>query len=316
MKCPHCEKEVSPEFNVCPWCGYRPKKCSKPEHQDVWLPTDARYCPRCGEPLESKNTLEDERANSRTAINEDYPNEDLEFDVDGVSFMMVYVEGGTFMMGAQSEDEDDDNYDPDADEDETVHEVSLSDFHIGETPVTQELWEAIMGDNPSEHEGYDKPVDGVCWSDCQDFIKKLNKKLCNQLPQGCKFRLPTEAQWEFAARGGNDPVGCLYSGSDDIDDVAWYESNSDDESQPVMEKISNELGLYDMSGNVWEWCNDWYGAYNSAPQTNPTGPAHGSDRVLRGGGWYNVATFCRVSYRCYDNPGSCSGNGFRLALSK
>lgn len=294
MKCPKCEKDISPEFNVCPWCGYKPKKCSNPEHQDVWLPEDARFCPRCGEPLSGDL------------------NKNLEFAVEGVSFTMVYVEGGTFMMGAQAYDEDGENYDSTAcDEDGPVHKVTLSDFHIGETQVTQELWMAVMNDNPSECEGSDHPVDNVSWNDCQSFIKKLNHKLRDQLPQGYKFCLPSEAQWEFAARGGNMSVGYIYSGSDDIDDVAWYEENCD-KTHPVMKKDANELGLYDMSGNVSEWCQDRYGVYEDKNQDNPKGSSSGNCRVCRGGSWNDNDFFCRVGCRNWYDPDEAYG--FRLVL--
>ena len=294
MKCPNCDKEISPEFNLCPWCGYKPKKCNK--HQDVWLPVEARFCPRCGEPLSDENARGSE---TETREGNDYPNENLEFDVDGICFNMVYVEGGTFMMGAQSDDEGEENYDPEADSDEgPVHKVTLSDYHIGETPVIQGLWEAVMGDNPSCNEGFDYPVDNVSWDDCQDFLKKLNKKLLHQLPQGRKFRLPTEAQWEFAARGGNESEGYLYCGSDDIDDVAWYDDNCDNETHSVMEKEANELGLYDMSGNVWEWCQDWYDDnYEDEDQYNPKGSKKREYRVRRGGGFDNPSNLCRVTCR-------------------
>lgn len=316
MKCPNCNKEVSLEFNVCPWCEYKPKKCRKFEHQDVWLPAEARFCPRCGEPLSEEKARGTETRETETRKSYDYPNENLEFDVEGVSFNMVYVEGGTFMMGAQSDDEDEENYDPEACSNEgPVHEVRLSDYHIGETLVTQELWEAVMGDNPSCNEGYDYPVESVSWDDCQVFLKKLNRMLRDQLPQGRKFRLPTEAQWEFAARGGNESEGYLYSGSDDIDDVAWYEDNSDGEPHSVMEKEVNELGLYDMSGNVWEWCQDWYNSYKSSCEDNPTGSSSGSSRVCRGGCWCYFARLCRVAFRYKFTPDIRDYNlGFRLVL--
>ena len=172
-----------------------------------------------------------------------------------------------------------------------------------------------MGENPSEWEGADRPVDNVSWDDCQSFLKKLNYKLRNQLPQGCKFQLPTEAQWEFAARGGNESAGYQYSGSDDIDEVAWYDDNSDKVTHPVMEKDCNELGIYDMSGNVWEWCQDWYGHYEDEDQDNPKGPKTGSYRVVRGGSWYDSAGSCRVACRGINDPGNRDDvGGFRLAL--
>ena len=228
------------------------------------------------------------------------------FTVNGVSFTMIAVEGGTFKMGATSEQGGD------ADNDEKpVHNVTLSDYYIGETEVTQELWQAVMGKNPSNFKGNKKPVEQVSWNDCQEFIKKLNQLT------GKNFRLPTEAEWEYAARGGNKSQGYKYSGSNTIDNVAWYTSNSGSQTHDVKTKQANELGIYDMSGNVYEWCQDWYGSnyYSSSPETNPTGPTSGSYRVLRGGSWNNRARYCRVSYRGSYYPGfGFNYFGFRLAL--
>lgn len=211
------------------------------------------------------------------------------YTVNGVSFKMIPVEGGTFTMGATTEQGSDANSD-----EKPTHQVTLSDFSIGETEVTQELWQAVMGSNPSYFSGNQQPVEKVSWNDCQTFITKLNQLT------GANFRLPTEAEWEFAARGGNKSWGYKYAGGNTIGDVAWYYSNSNSKTHAVAQKLPNELGLYDMSGNVWEWCQDWYGSYGSAAQTNPTGPASGSYRVIRGGGWSYSARFCRVSVR-YDN---------------
>ena len=229
------------------------------------------------------------------------------FTVNGVSFNMIAVEGGTFQMGATSEQGSDAYGD-----EKHVHSVTLSDYYIGETEVTQELWEAVMGSNPSVFSGYpQRPVECVSWNNCQEFITKLNNLT------GKNFRLPTEAEWEYAARGGNKSNGYKYSGSNTIGNVAWYTDNSGFETHDVKTKQANELGIYDMSGNVWEWCQDWYGSnyYSNSPSTNPTGPTSGSARVLRGGGWYDNAGYCRVSYRNFDIPGSRGNNsGFRLIL--
>ncbi len=169
-----------------------------------------------------------------------------------------------------------------------VHSVTLSDYMIGETEVTQALWRAVMGSNPSYYKGDYLPVERVSWEDCQEFISKLNS-LTRQ-----RFRLPTEAEWEYAARGGSKSRGYKYSGSDNLGDVAWYYENSGDKTHSVKTKDSNELGLYDMSGNVWEWCEDFYdeNAYSSHSSTNPKGPSSGSWRVYRGGcyGWINCIT--------------------------
>ena len=224
--------------------------------------------------------------------------------VNGISFTMIAVEGDTFEMGATSEQGSD------ADNDEKlVHSVTLSDYYIGETEVTQELWKAVMGTNPSYSKGNKKPVEQVSWNDCQEFIKKLNQLT------GKNFRLPTEAEWEYAARGGNKSKGYKYSGGNTIGNVAWYTDNSGSRTHDVKTKAANELGIYDMSGNVWEWCQDWYGSYSSNSQINPTGPSSGSSRVDRGGSWGNSAGSCRVSYRYYYGPGYGRSNlGLRLVL--
>ena len=229
---------------------------------------------------------------------------DKVFTVNGVSFTMKPVAGGTFTMGATPE-QGSDAYD----DEKPIHQVTLSDYYIGETEVTQELWQAVMGNNPSKFKGSNHPVENVSWDDCQEFIKELNRIT------GKKFRLPTEAEWEYAARGGNKSKGYKYSGSNNLSDVAWYDGNSGSNTHAVKTKSPNELGIYDMSGNVWEWCNDRWGSYNSNAQTNPAGPSSGSRRVNRGGGWNGGARICRVSLRSRNAPGSrydCLG--LRLAL--
>ena len=220
-------------------------------------------------------------------------------------FDMVYVKGGSFAMGATAEQGSDAQSD-----EKPTHSVTVSDFYIGKYEVTQAQWEAIMGTNPSNWKGDNLPVENVSWNDIQKFIKKLNAQT------GKKFRLPTEAEWEYAARGGNQSKGYKYSGSNNISEVAWYDGNSRSKTHPVGQKAPNELGIYDMSGNVWEWCQDWYGSYSSSSQANPTGPSSGSIRVLRGGSWYNGARNCRVSSRCYSRPDYRYDHyGFRLVLS-
>ena len=197
------------------------------------------------------------------------------------------------------------------DDEKPVHTVTLSDYYICETEVTQGLWKAVMGDSLSSKNrgiGDNYPVNNVSWDDAQDFIKKLNAKT------GRKFCLPTEAQWEFAARGGNKSQGYKYSGSDTFDDVAWYGNNSS-QTHSVKRKKANELDIFDMSGNVWEWCQDWYGDYHNGAVTNPQGPSSGSSRVLRGGSWRDLVEDCRVSYRYSRYPDYRSiGCGMRLAL--
>ena len=223
----------------------------------------------------------------------------LEITVDGVSFKMIKVEGGTFQMGSENGDEDE----------QPIHSVTLSGYYIGETEVTQALWQTVMGSNPSEIKGDNLPVERVSWDACQEFISKLNQKT------GRRFALPTEAQWEFAARGGNKSRGYEYSGSNNIDDVAWYTDNSSEQTHPVSTKMANELGLYDMSGNVSEWCADCYGDYSSSSQTDPVGPETGSNRVLRGGSWHGDGRYCRSTYRYINYPDiRYYYNGFRLVL--
>ena len=226
--------------------------------------------------------------------------------VGNVSFEMVYVQGGTFQMGATAE-QGSDAYD----DEKPVHSVTLSDFHIGKYEVTQGLWKEVMGENPSYNKAGDNyPVEMVSWEDCQRFIERLNSRT------GLNFRLPTEAEWEYAARGGQKSRGYKYSGSTyDLGSVAWYEGNRGNRTHPVGQKQANELGLYDMSGNVYEWCYDWYGRYSSSSQRNPSGPASGANRVLRGGSYDLGARYCRVSYRYYYVPGYRDSYGLRLVLA-
>lgn len=235
---------------------------------------------------------------------------ELQFTVNGVSFKMIKVEGGTFTMGAHA------NQEAKAKSNEKpAHSVTLSSYYIAETVVTQALWLAVMGNNPSHFQFQDNhlnnPVECVSYNGCKKFISKL------KAITGKQFRLPTEAEWEFAARGGNKSKDYIYAGSNNLDDVAWYADNSD-HTHPVKTKAPNELGLYDMSGNVWESCNDyWSDNYPSTAQINPQGPTSGSYRVRRGGSWGWGAEHCRSSYRHRDFPGGhCYFDGFRLALDE
>ena len=225
---------------------------------------------------------------------------------NGISIEMVRVEAGTFTMGATREMKDP------YDDEKPTHKVTLTnDYYIGKYEVTQALWQAVMGNNPSNFNGDNLPVEKVSWDDCQEFISKLNKMT------GKKFRLPTEAEWEYAARGGKKSRGYQYSGSNNLSDVAWYTSNSGYKTHTVGSKQANELGIYDMTGNVLEWCQDWYGKYSSFSQTNPTGATSGSNRVFRGGGWHGSAWNCRSSCRSSYSPGYRYINlGLRLILSE
>ena len=249
-------------------------------------------------PQQSKTTPASESNVKRTTNATIVP-----ISVNGVTFNMIKVEGGTFTMGATSEMSEP------WDEEKPTHEVTLSTYYIGETEVTQALWKAVMGNTvrnqrdkadssyPLYGEGDNYPMYYVSWDDCQDFINKLNT-LTNK-----EFRLPTEAEWEFAARGGNKSNHTQYSGSKNIGDVAWYDGNSGYTTHPVKTKQANELGIYDMSGNVWEWCQDYYGNYSSAAEDNPKGPKSGSFRVFRGGSWCIIARSCRSSNRGSITPG-------------
>lgn len=225
------------------------------------------------------------------------------FNINGVSFTMIKVKGGIFQMGIPTGNRDE----------RPVHQVTLTnDFYLGETEVTQELWGAIMHSNPSWFKSTKQlPVEEISWKDCQIFITKLNELT------GRTFRLPSEAEWEYAARGGNASKGYTYSGSNQVDDVAWCLDNSGSTTHEVATKAPNELGIYDMSGNVWEWCQDWYSTnyYSSSLNINPTGPTTGTYRVVRGGGINSNNEDCRVADRRRNDPShSFSNLGLRIAL--
>ncbi len=235
------------------------------------------------------------------------------FTVNGVTFKLLDIAGGIFSMGATPEQEEGAH-----DNEKPVHEVALSPFSMSVTEVTQELWLAVMRTNPSRFSSnLNRPVENVSWNDCQVFIAKLNELT------GQNFRLPTEAEWEFAARGGMNSQGYKYAGSNDLDEVAWYNYNAhavgssspDYGTHAVATKAPNELGLYDMTGNVWEWCQDWSGTYSEAQQINPTGPETGTNRVMRGGGWTNYPSLLRIAARAGYKP-TFKGNftGLRLVL--
>jgi formylglycine-generating enzyme required for sulfatase activity len=228
----------------------------------------------------------------------------LTFTVNGVSFQMVRVEGGMFVMGAMEGDEQ--AYD----NEKPAHEVNLTyNYYIGKTEVTQALWQAVMGNNPSTIKGDDLPVNNVLWEDADLFAKRLSELT------GCSFHLPTEAEWEYAARGGKKSKNYRYAGSDNVNEVAWYSSNSSGITHPVGTKQPNELGIYDMSGNVWEWCSDWLAPYSSEALVNPIGPATGAYHVYHGGGWDYGADYCRISHRRNTLEGYVkTALGLRIAL--
>jgi len=212
----------------------------------------------------------------------------------------ILVKGGSFDMGSKNGENNE----------KPVHRVTLSDYYIGQTEVTQAQWRKVMGFNPSNFTNCDEcPVENVSWDDIQTFLQKLNSR-----SGGVKYRLPTEAEWEYAARGGTRSKGYTYAGSNNVDDVEWNDGNAGGKTHPVKDKQPNELGLYDMSGNVYEWCSDWYGNYTSGIHTNPAGPTTDSDHVLRGGSWKNNPQNCRVAYRGHNTPDfRFNVLGFRLA---
>lgn len=257
-------------------------------------------------------------SSASNSANTEFSGNSRTFTIDGVSFTMIPVKAGTFTMGATSEQVDD-AYD----DEKPAHQVTLTeDYYIGETEVTQALWKAVTGYCPTSGGsqwssfyglGDNYPAYYISYNDVLDFIDKLNQKT------GKTFRMPTEAEWEYAARGGSKSNGYKYSGNNTIDDVAWYTDNSSSNPHAVKTKSPNELGIYDMSGNVYEWCSDWYGSsyYSSSFQTDPKGPVTGSLRVGRGGSWRGDAGYCRVSFRLGITPdGRYGGLGFRLCLSE
>lgn len=293
-----------------------PKKQTPPKKQSTNKPPQKQSGSTQGTTIAETRPIAPAKSKLSYTL-DDYGNK--VFNVKGVQFTMIKVDGGTFTMGATSEQT---GYNGVTKDETAPHQVTLSSYYIGQTEVTQELWQAVMGSDAFEaYVGPNLPVHHVSWDDCQEFMKKLNSLT------GENFKFPTEAQWEFAARGGNKSRGYKYSGSNNLNEVAWWEENcyakdiKDKEHglQLVATKIPNELGLYDMSGNVCEWCSDWKGNYSSGPQTNPLGPSNGSKRVYRGGSWFygNGINFCKVSFRREAKPDErriADYVGLRLAL--
>lgn len=269
MKCPECENIVPDGSKFCSHCGHKFEqentiKCPNPECGHL-IPADSKFCPDCGSKTEGKQN-----------------DASITINVNGIDFNMIRVDGGTFIMG----------------EGEKSHQISLGSYYIGETPVTQKLWMAVMESNPSHYKGGENPVECVSWNDCQEFIKKLNQKT------GQQFRLPTDEEWEFSAKGGCKSRHTQFSGSNKLDEVAWFKENSGGTTHPVKNKKPNELGLYDMNGNVWEWCFDVSELLDIF-------------RVCRGGSYCHDAKCCILTYQGELNLDSRGYNvGLRLALSE
>lgn len=231
----------------------------------------------------------------------------LEVNYDGIRFKMIPVKGGTFTMGRTKTGATKHNYDADR----PTHKVTVDDFLIGQCEVTQRLWVAVMDTNPSRWQYNDSlPVEQVSWNEAQIFISRLSQLT------GYRFRLPSEAEWEYAARGGVYNANNTYPGtSGDLGSVAWYGSNADNHTHPVGRLKPNELGLYDMAGNVWEWCIDWMADYTAEPQENPRGPKNGENKILRGGSMNSPSWGCTVWDRSWYLPDYGYGfHGFRLVL--
>nr|MBP3283329.1 SUMF1/EgtB/PvdO family nonheme iron enzyme [Treponema sp.] len=305
--CPKCNKEFPDDVNFCKYDGTKlaeknaktesEKKCPKCGAPAV---NGAKFCNMCGSPLTAE-TKTSPQPKSISSKNTESPRENE-------SCEMVFVDGGRFERKGC--------------------DITVSSFEMGKYPVTQGLYENVMHKNPSSFRGQELPVECVSWYDAVEFCNALSRKdgfepcyrgkgssvKCDLTKNG--YRLPTEAEWEFAARGGNQSRGYEYSGGDNVEEVAWYEGNSNNRTHEGWKKKANELGLYDMSGNVWEWCNDWYGEYPDEDENDPCGASSGSSRVLRGGSWYHGSNACAVSFRNLNNPDNRYYNiGFRIVRS-
>lgn len=302
MKCSNCNNNIPDDSKFCNHCGPHIEenegvtKCSNPQCGKE-IPSDSKFCPFCGTKVSS-------------ASNGGSIQDKLIFEVNGVSFNLIRVEHGSFMMGDDDIDSDDIRTQP-------AHKVVLTDdYYIGETLVTQDLWVEVMEESSDDYEedygiGWKKhPIPTNSWDECQEFIQNLNRITCKN------FRLPTEAEWEFAARGGNKSRNFQYAGSNDWTEVAWLRDNSYNsdyvDTHPVALLNPNELGLYDMSGNAREWCADWYGSYSSENQINPKGPKYGRKHMARGGDFSSFIERCYVVSR--DRCSVNSGCGIRLVL--
>jgi len=238
------------------------------------------------------------------------PPTELTFDLgEGIKLELVLIPAGEFMMGSSDSDKDASSREI------PQHKVRITKpFYLGRYLVTQEQWEAVFGSNPSHFKGSKNPVDLVSWEDCQKFLEELNAKVG---AQSGEFRLPTEAAWEYACRAGSTTPYCFDDDESNLGEYAWHNANSGNTTHPVGEKKPNAWGLFDMHGNVWEWCQDWYVSeyYSKSLADDPTGPTTGSDRVIRGGCWLDPARGCRSAVRTNLGPGlrSCL-LGFRVAL--
>lgn len=289
MYCPKCKRLIEDNSIYCEYCGYKIKK-SKWPLIGALIGAAIIVLIVLFVAVPSGSRAKDDH--SRV------------FSIGNVSFTMKRVDGGSFIMGADEYD-----YESKAWE-KPAHQVTLDSYYIGETEVTQELWKQVMGYNPSQHIGDNYPVESISWNDCIEFCQRLSRKT------GCQFRLPTEAEWEYAARGGNISKGYKFSGSNYLEDVAWSLEVSDSIPHPVRQKLPNELGLYDMTGNAWEICSDLYARYTGDTEYNPQGPSTSEKgRVRRGGGWLNRANYSRISYRYYTPHGQSNDFlGFRVAM--
>jgi formylglycine-generating enzyme required for sulfatase activity len=261
------------------------------------------FCLGCGKTNLQTGGISGEKASEDRSTNADSENRQPgKIMTNSIDMKLVWIPPGEFQMGSNA-----DTF-PTA---TPIHTVNITKgFYMGIYEVTQEQYQKVIGTNPSYFKGDDNlPVDTVSWDDAVEFCKKLSQK------DGKAYRLPTEAEWEYACRAGTTTKFSFGDDESQLGDYAWYNENSGKKPHPVGEKKPNAWGLYDMHGNVWEWCQDWFGSYTSDSQSNPTGPATGTGRVVRGGGWYFIHSSCRVSYRNGTKPVSrYSYNGFRLVL--